>query len=278
MKILNLLEGTEILYHGTNIKSFFSMIRTGSVVLSALTTDEYELQQVKEKSNIRGRMYYLSLARSLHSEFLTSGIYRGNYVVMEFRNRDIAKYGKIIPFNFFNNVERDEMEDRMLSNKSMIPLSAIHKILVVCVDGYVHGIQQFAEKWNIPVEFYDFGSELAMRRSPKTLEERVAAMTRHDPHPVSHRTNDMHQMAQIIDDALDNNFDLASELSSEPDNYAFTELSRFSVNAKDIMWMVRVHDPKLGHQLMLKFKKHGIDTPSKFEDWFATLSSTLRVL
>lgn len=178
MQILHLLEGTDVLFHATRFMSVPSIVESGNIILSNLLADRVEREKFIERTKIKSdKLYYLSLARSLHSsyisDFLANSI--GGIAVFEFSGRAISRYGKILPFSFFDDwMAGDEMEDRLISDKHAIPISSSSRVHVFCNDSGLPTYKHMIDKFNLEVVFYPSYHQLLLRRGGMTYDQRTA--------------------------------------------------------------------------------------------------------
>lgn len=269
MKIKQLLEGSEILFHGTTSPRFHQMVKVGGIVLSGLASDHHEHPLVVRKLGISKKMYFLSLARSLHSMYLTSMIQSGYGVVLQFDGRTLSRYGKIKPVHFFDFPGGDdEMEDRLLSDHGMIPLTAVSKILVFCPRRFKNIFATFRSKYDVPMEFYSSGTDLMFRRKPKTFEE-MFTEDYDDDDQSGNNTLPNHELfvaaiAELMMYFLDNELEKITNYDKVGQYYTYLQHKTFNKT----IWQIRIQNPHIGNEIMKKLKKKGIMTPDEHTSWF----------
>jgi len=129
MKIIKLLEGSELLYHVTSQDSMLGMLRTGGIQLADLRYSAWErgLMDNSHPSS-SGKLYFLSMSRNRANEFsdgmLTAVGKQGLVFRICFSGRTLSKYGKLYPINYYgSNDNRGEMEDRLVGDINLIPFS-----------------------------------------------------------------------------------------------------------------------------------------------------------
>jgi hypothetical protein len=138
MKIIKLLEGSELLYHVTDAVSMRGILKLGGLQLSDLRYSSFERGLIDElfpNGKHGDKLYYLSMSRNRANSFVNDQMFRRILFRFCLRGRSISKYGRIVPINYFNDVRiRGEMEDRLISDHNLIPLS-----LVDHVDVFING-------------------------------------------------------------------------------------------------------------------------------------------
>lgn len=176
MRIISLLEGTEHLYHYTPGDNISSILGSGGLIMSILMANSSEYRKVKERLGGNPKhIFYFSLARSMHSIYISDAIRSGrqHLAVFEFSGRKLSRLGKIVPFDFFatHNTEYDEMEDRLFSNKGFIPFSMVECIHVLCRPSDVKLYEQIIKQTGIRVIFYTSSRNLKLRRGGLSIDE-----------------------------------------------------------------------------------------------------------
>lgn len=134
MKIIKLLEGSEILYHYTDQRGMIGMIHTGGIRLTDLRFNGWERGITTDTHpKTDGKMYFLSMSRNRANGYATSLIKNSGRSNLIFRlcisGRSVAKYGRVYPFNYFaGSGDRSEMEDRLVSDENIIVFEDIHQV------------------------------------------------------------------------------------------------------------------------------------------------------
>lgn len=128
VKILNLLEGSELLYHATFQDAMYGILRTGGIQLTDLRFNPWERGLMDDAHpSSSGKLYFLSMSRNRANDF-SINLLKSNRGSLTFRicftGRTISKYGKIYPINYYGSTgDRGEMEDRLVSDVNKIPFS-----------------------------------------------------------------------------------------------------------------------------------------------------------
>lgn len=280
MKIINLLEGSEVLFHLTS--GIKNILTHGMLSLSPLVSNEAETQSMQDKLKVAPKkMFYLSFARSLHSDFIRTTIpriYRGGrepLTVFEFNGSRISRYGKVAPFNFMQNVMvdpgehvDDEMEDRLVSDHSAIPITAATRLHVVCSDADVHIFEVLSGKYDIPMTFYTDPKQLQLRRGGMTLVERKSKMGEASNSVIKQRPSYIETYKEfaslIIQFANTKKFDveqfkkLFSSVGGAEFNSYITQLNRF--------------EPSVANSVMHALRKAGFNSPDKLNQVFGLMN------
>lgn len=267
MKILNLLEGSEVLFHGTSFHNFKGMTKSGGMVCSIL--DDVESERVHKRLGILGRLFYLSTARNIHSGFILQMV-KGypNVVVFEINGRALSKYGKVLPFNYFNHKDPDyaEMEDRLISDKNKIPFSSdvFSAVRIVCKDSDKEIVEEF-KTYGIPMKFYASGSDLLLNKRPRTFEERFAEVG--EPEEIGEiawnvpRTMEfMKQVIKYLDGEMPDNTDMFAKQSKD-----------FSYNVDRKLHRIMIFDHEIIKNLLVRLRKLGI-SPQERGNFFKSIS------
>ena len=172
MRILNLLEGSEKLFHTCPIVAGISILRSGELHCSVV--DKVEDEAMSNKLGISDAIYfYLSLARSLSSDFSTGRIARGSIVAFEVDGRKLSRYGRVLPFHFFDGGSAtDEMEDRLVTSHPFIKLDSgvITGVRIMCDSDDLLKFRNIVD-WSFPVLFYTRGQDFLLGRNGKTFSE-----------------------------------------------------------------------------------------------------------
>lgn len=176
MRIISLLEGTEHLYHYTPGDNISSILGSGGLVMSILMANSSEYRKVEERLGGNPKhIFYFSLARSMHSIYISDAIGSGrqHFAVFEFSGRKLSRLGKIVPFDFFatHNANFDEMEDRLFSDKGFIPFSMVECIHVRCTPSDVKLYEQIIKQTGIRIIFYTSSRNLMLRRGGLSIDE-----------------------------------------------------------------------------------------------------------
>ena len=114
------------------------ILKLGGLQLSDLRYSSFERGLIDElfpNGKHGDKLYYLSMSRNRANSFVNDQMFRRILFRFCLRGRSISKYGRIVPINYFNDVRiRGEMEDRLISDHNLIPLS-----LVDHVDVFING-------------------------------------------------------------------------------------------------------------------------------------------
>jgi len=100
MKLVNLAEGSERLFHLVSVVYIESVISSGRLVLSQLMTKGNEYSAMERAYGKTSKLYFLSLARSLRSEFISDASASHTQCIFEFSGRKLSRYGRVVPINF----------------------------------------------------------------------------------------------------------------------------------------------------------------------------------
>lgn len=172
MRILNLLEGSEKLFHTCPIAAGISILRSGELHCSVV--DNVEDEKISAKLGIGNAIYfYLSLARSLSSDFSMGRIGRRSIVAFEVDGRKLSRYGRVLPFHFFDGYSTtDEMEDRLLTSHPYIKLDSgvVTGVRVMCDSDDLLKFRNLVD-WPFPILFYTRGQDFLLGRNGKTFSE-----------------------------------------------------------------------------------------------------------
>lgn len=179
MRIINLLEGSEKLFHLTNFYNFVKIVKARSLLCNSIHGREFTA--VRDKLGITGQIFYLSMARSLTSSFIMN-MSRGDKtsIIFEIDGRKLSRYGRVVPFNFFSSdrYSPDEMEDRLVGNRGEISLTSgvITGIMVLNAAPTPEQYRVFKEanSLGIPMRFFSSPADLRGGRKFKTFEEMYA--------------------------------------------------------------------------------------------------------
>ena len=276
MKIINLLEGTEHLFHATEGSNIPSILNAGGVLMSHLMTSENESIRMKKFLGKNPKnIYYLSMARSMHSSYVRSSgeLHSSNFAVFEFSGHKIAKLGKIIPFNYYNRLASDdtpdEMEDRLISDKGLIPFGLIECVHVCCIQSYVDDYKHFHDVTGVNVIFYDNLYSLFIRRNGKTYEQ-FKKQGSEVKAPTKYKANVKDTFINFCEFIL-------KDLRGERQTYeAFTQAYEpiKTVPLRLIISQVSKHNFGLAHEILVRLKKDGYDKPPEMSKYMSDLVSS----
>jgi len=116
---------SDVVYHATNGHNFKSILKSDTFNLN---TFGYDIDKMWAEENNLLDYYYMSVASSLSSDFI--GFTKGKTVVLRLDGRKLSNNFKAFPFDYGSEGNRrglnvsyvgDEMEDRILSKKRIIP-------------------------------------------------------------------------------------------------------------------------------------------------------------
>lgn len=167
MKVEQIFEGvSDILFHYTRLDLFFSMVRSGTISLSA--TQGYE-------SNFsKGYKYYLSTTRSRLGSYHKNSR-RGVLITLD--GRKLQQNMKGAPADYWGGDEPnfDEMEDRLYTDKTFIELKKyVIKVDILATeremndDEYRDMLESL--KWEgMPIYVYDNNRDWISGRSERAL-------------------------------------------------------------------------------------------------------------
>lgn len=262
MKLINLSEGSEKLFHLVSVAYIESVISSGRLVLSQLMTKANEYAAFKRAYGKTSKLYFLSLARSLRSEFIKDAGAATTQCIFEFSGRKLSRYGRVVPINFFNSINDehvDEMEDRLVSDRGSISISECECVHVMCPDKYIGRFKEMHERHGIEVRFYRKYRDLVSMRNWVNLEERMSNVEGIDAGKYSTML-DMHGSGEIYRDI---GLAISSYLGNREVNFdvglVLAHLRGQMIS--NIIWRLRVFYPDDGHKLMVLIKKSGYGTP-----------------
>lgn len=122
MKLLDLLEGSDKLFHLTKLEKLSDMLVSGGLLCS--TMNDVEAKRVRSRLGLEGKIFYLSMARSMRSSFIRNQLRYNNesVVCFEIDGSKLSRYGRVLPINFFTRKREDtfEMEDRLIGGSRVI--------------------------------------------------------------------------------------------------------------------------------------------------------------
>lgn len=273
MKITQLLEGSEVLYHRIGTTGLMKIIESGTIVMSQLTSNHQEVPVTRKITNIDKTMYYLSLARSLNSSYMRNSAQKF-MVVFQFSGRRLTKYGKIVPIDFFHNSEdgSDEMEDRLISNHGVIPINIAERVFVTCPNDKLPQIKRLIDKFAIPVMMFRTPYDLMIKRNGVPFEDYVR-----DLHPDYFNISDPEYFNKqdrfnfsqgVTNSILDHMFEYIEAFldGKKPEHEIDSQTISFlrSTGFSKILWMLRVTDHKRGHEIYKKLIKKGFKEPENY--------------
>lgn len=267
MKLVNLTEGSERLFHLVSVAYIESVISSGRLVLSQLMTKGNEYRAMERAYGKTSKMYFLSLTRSLMSDFISDASAAHTQCIFEFSGRKLSRYGRVIPINFFNaeGAEKvDEMEDRLVSDRGIIPISECECVHVICPNKFIGRFKEMHERYGVEVRFYRKYTDLVSLRNWINLDERIREASEFGSYGITtgkySTMMDMHGAGETYRDL---GLAISSYLGNREVNFDLG-LVRGYFRGKaisDIVWRLRVFYPDDGHRLMVLIKKAGYGTP-----------------
>lgn len=273
MKIINLLEGSEVLFHAVSNHAIESVLSSGKILLSQLFSNASEISAIRTAyGDAKTKLYFLSLARSMKSEFIMnmSGI---TQCIFQFSGRKLSRFGRIIPINYFNNSDRDEdvdeMEDRLVSDRGFIPISMCECVHVVCTDKLLGRFKIMQEMYGVNIKFYRTVREMKLMRNSMTLAERIGDLSDGEINRQTFGTSQddfgrekSYMLAkQAIEDYINNPG--STEMETRDIGEAGEVLRRTTMNK--MMWILRVFNPEEGHKFAVDLRKRGYNTPEELD-------------
>lgn len=177
MKLLDLLEGSDKLFHLTKLEKLSDILVSGGLLCS--TMNDVEAKRVSSRLGIEGKIFYLSMARSMRSSFIRNQLrYNESVVCFEIDGSKLSRYGRVLPINFFNRKREDtfEMEDRLIGDRGLLEFSS----------GIFTGIRIFIQpgnrqkwgdlfselgKYGIPMKFFRNAEDFSTDRNWVGIDE-----------------------------------------------------------------------------------------------------------
>lgn len=177
MKLLNLVEGSEKLFHLTKLTSLSDMLVSGGILCS--TMNDVESKRVGARLGIEGKIFYLSMARSMRSSFIRNQLrYNESVVCFEIDGSKLSRYGRVLPINFFKRKSEDtfEMEDRLIGDRGLLEFSSgIFTGIRILVQPGNSGkwMDLFSElqKYGIPIKFFKNAEDFSTNRNSVGIDE-----------------------------------------------------------------------------------------------------------
>lgn len=124
-----------ILFHKTGYLNMSNFLIYGGIKTSDLYLNQIERDVVVYYiSGYENYLYYMSFARSRHSAYIETGPIQ---ILIQFDRNKLRNFGKLRPFHYHNIINNrihgyndvcNEMEDRLFTDKPLIPLSTIVRI------------------------------------------------------------------------------------------------------------------------------------------------------
>lgn len=262
MKLVNLTEGSERLFHLVSVVYIESVISSGRLVLSQLMTKGNEYSAMERAYGKTSKLYFLSLARSLRSEFISDASSSHTQCIFEFSGRKLSRYGRVVPINFFNaeGAEKvDEMEDRLLSDRGVIPISECECVHVICPNKFIGRFKEMHERYGVEIRFYRKYADLVSLRNWINLDERIREASGISTGKYSTMV-DVHGSGEIYREI---GLAISSYLGNREVNFDLGLVRGFIKGRRlsDVVWRLRVFFPDDGHRVMLLIKKAGYGTP-----------------
>lgn len=177
MKLLDLFEGSDKLFHLTKLTSLSDMLVSGGILCS--TMNDVESKRVGGRLGIEGKIFYLSMARSMRSSFIRNQLrYNESVVCFEIDGSKLSRYGRVLPINFFNRKREDtfEMEDRLIGDRGLLEFSSgIFTGIRILVQPGNRGkwMDLFFElqKYGIPIKFFKNAEDFSTNRNSVGIDE-----------------------------------------------------------------------------------------------------------
>lgn len=171
MKLLDLLEGSDKLFHLTKLTNLSDMLVSGGLLCS--TMNEVEDKRVRSRLGIEGKIFYLSMARSMRSSFIRNQLqYNESVVCFEIDGRKLSRYGRVLPINFFTRKREDtfEMEDRLIGDRGLLEFSSgiftgIRILVQPGNSGKWGDLFSELEKYGIPMKFFKNSEDFSTDRN-----------------------------------------------------------------------------------------------------------------
>ena len=267
MKLVNLAEGSERLFHLVSVVYIESVISSGRLVLSQLMTKGNEYSAMERAYGKTSKLYFLSLARSLRSEFISDASASHTQCIFEFSSRKLSRYGRVVPINFFNaaGAEKvDEMEDRLLSDRGVIPISECECVHVICPNKFIGRFKEMHERYGVEVRFYRKYADLVSLRNWVTLEDMIRGASEFGSYGIT--TGKYSTMMDVHGSGgtyRELGLAISSYLGNREVNFDLDLVRGFIKGRRisDVVWRLRVFFPDDGHRVMLLIKKAGYGTP-----------------
>lgn len=255
MRILSLLEGSEKLFHTCPIAAGINILRSGELHCSVV--DKVEDEAMRNKLGISDAIYfYLSLARSLSSDFSTGRIARGSIVAFEVDGRKLSRYGRVIPFHFFDGGSTtDEMEDRLVTSHPFIKLDSgvVTGVRIMCDSDDMLKFRNLVD-WSFPVLFYTRGQDFLLGRNGKTFSE----MSVRDGLSIEVGSSSRMNVSFADTLKLVNRY-LDGEEFSDSEYEHFRDKLRYNLDMfKYVLTNAKLVSPELATKFVKHLKKYGI--------------------
>lgn len=263
MKIQSLLEVSSLVFHTTGWAALPTIAKHGTILLSGSIVSKNETNIAKNVGRDGRNLYYLSLSRNLHNAFNET---LNELAVFEFSGHLLtSKYGKIVPVNFFKDVNnRGEMEDRLISDEPYIKITDCSRLLVSCSDKRVPLIKHIIDKYDIPVVFFKSAKDLKARKNGMSYDERINLANGVDasvPYDSKNELNDITAMYDDVANTIEKFLD-----GRRVDDIDAKIAGLFDLPMRSLLWKIRIHDPARGHELMKKIRDSGFGDSSEIQN------------
>jgi hypothetical protein len=168
----------------------------------------------------------------------------------------------VVPINFFNaeGAEKvDEMEDRLLSDRGVIPISECECVHVICPNKFIGRFKEMHERYGVEVRFYRKYADLVSLRNWVTLDDMIRGASEISTGKYS-TIVDVHGSGEVYREL---GLAISSYLGNREVNFDLGLVRGFikGRGISDVVWRLRVFFPDDGHRLMVLIKKSGYGTP-----------------
>lgn len=267
MRIINLLEGSDRLFHITKLSVLRDILHGGSLL--GVPMSEKESERVRDRLGITGKLFYISFARSMYSSFIQKKI-SGNVVCFEVDGTKLGRYGKVKPFNYFSDGGADEMEDRLVGDRVRIPLNSgvITGARIICNPSSLenYNLVLGLVECGIPVKLFSrMGDMLVGRRFETDLNVYFAGAEDDTDDEDTGEIGGVKNFIDIISRYIDGDVIGPDEVRIVKKVYGLIE---YRVNEMFHRFMNNHYDGIRG--LMIKMRKYGVTATSR-EDFLRAI-------
>jgi len=229
------------LYHGTNFKNAYHILKDDEFLLSPVVEGDAEY-------NInRGKLYFMSFSRNKNSYFINGLLQNSTNPVFIFSidGNKLQRQFTGAPVQYFSDKHtHNEYEDRLMSNKSVIPNASSYIKSVHCfipkqyMDDPKHGkvladIKNTCNNRGIPLYFY-------------TDPDAFKLMNIHKSIALDDRYFDTSKNAQMDEPAKKTNNSGESDYNTM---LGILQKDRDDLNRKDQYFLAYLSDPAQRHQI-----------------------------